>query len=409
MPSSHGGRFLLARLQAMNSHFEVIVVGLGAMGSAAAYQLAKRGRRVLGLDRFSPPHALGSSHGDSRIIRQAIGEGVHYTPLALRAYELWREIEAQSGEELLTCTGGLIISSGARQATTHVPHFFDNTLAAARRFGIRHELLDARQIRKRFPQFKVRDDEVGYYEYDAGYLRPERCVSAQLSLAAKCGATLHRDERVVRFSQANDGIRVLTDCGQYEARHLVLCAGPWIGEFLAKERSRLFTVTRQALFWFDVNSPLEGFEPPAFPIFIWELQDRPQVIYGFPAIDGPRGGVKVATEQYENATTGDCVDRDISLEEVRRMHESFVAPYLPALSNRCVKAMACLYTVTPDFHFVVDSHPDLPNVIIASPCSGHGFKHSAALGEALAELVIDGRSKIDVSAFAMTRFKGGST
>ena len=171
--------------------FDVAVVGLGAMGSAAAWQAAKSGARVLGIDRFRPPHAMGSSHGDTRITRLAIGEGEEYTPLVLRANEIWREIEERSGEKLHVVTGGLIISGPARSATTHVARFFEKTLAAARRFGIAHEILDAAEIRARFPQFAVRDNEVGYYEPGAGYLRPERCIAAQLRLAQAAGVELH--------------------------------------------------------------------------------------------------------------------------------------------------------------------------------------------------------------------------
>src|SRR5580692_10504360 len=160
--------------------YQAIVIGLGAMGSAALYQLAKRGASVLGIDRYAPPHVHGSSHGDTRITRLAIGEGEHYTPLARRSHEIWREIEKETGADLLTVTGGLILSSPTKTAFTHVEDFFENTLAAARKHGIAHELLDAGEIRKRFPQFAVRNDEVGYFEKEAGFLRPEECVRSQL-------------------------------------------------------------------------------------------------------------------------------------------------------------------------------------------------------------------------------------
>jgi sarcosine oxidase len=385
--------------------FDAIVVGLGAVGSAAVYQLAKRGSKILGIDQFSPPHALGSSHGDTRITRLAIGEGEQYTPLVIRSNEIWREIEAATGVELMTRTGGLWISSSARQAETHVANFFENTLAAARRFGIRHEMLDARRIRERFPQFNVADNEVGYYEPEAGFLRPEACVAAQLSLAERQGAELHRNERVHGFSEEGGRVRVRTERADYEARQLIVCAGPWLPGLLERDLSRHFTVTRQVIYWFELNAPLERFATPAFPVWIWELQDRRNVIYGIPAIDGQSGGLKLATEQYVESTTPESVVREVSADEKREMYDKLVAPYLPDLGPRCVKAVSCLYTATPDFHFVIDRHPQMPNVIVASPCSGHGFKHSAAVGEILAQMALDGRSAVAIDSFALERFK----
>src|SRR5258708_30422448 len=186
--------------------YEVLVLGLGAMGSAAAFQLARRGRKVLGIDRFAPPHSLGSSHGETRITRLAIGEGEHYTPLVLRSHELWREIEKEAGADLLTITGGLIISSIARTAMLHVDQFFSNTVAAAEKYRIPHQILPAQEIRTRFPQFQVRDDEIGYYEPSAGFLRPEACVEAQLRLGRKYGAGFPPHERVVDCRDSADAV-----------------------------------------------------------------------------------------------------------------------------------------------------------------------------------------------------------
>jgi sarcosine oxidase len=347
---------------------------------------------------------LGSSHGDTRITRLAIGEGAQYTPLAMRSHEIWREIEAHTGETLLTITGGLWISSAARQAETHVANFFANTLAAARRFGIAHELLDAAQIRRRFPQFKVADNEQGYHEPGAGYLRPEACVRAQLALAERHGAQLRRDEAVEGFSQSGDAVSVTTTQGRYAARQLIVCAGAWLPRLLDAELARHFTITRQVLYWFELGQSPQQFMPPAFPVWIWELQDRRNVIYGLPAVDGPAGGLKVATEQYERRTTPESVVREVSAQECRDMYANLAAPHLPGLGPRCVKAVACMYTATPDFHFVIDRHPRMPNVIIASPCSGHGFKHSAAIGEALAQMALDSRTSMDLESFSLRRF-----
>jgi sarcosine oxidase len=384
---------------------DAIVVGLGAVGSAATWQLAKRGAKVLGIDRFTPPHAFGSTHGETRVTRLAIGEGEQYVPLVRRSHEIWREIEAATGTSLLTVTGGLIISSGARLAETHVANFFDNTVATAKRHGIDHQILDAHAIRERFPQFRVRDNETAYYEPGAGFVRPETCVAAQLELAGRGGAELVYGETVQSFVQDGDIVRVVTDRGEYAAKQVVVAAGAWLPQLVDAKLGRLFTVTRQVLYWYEVKASLASFSPPAFPIWIWELQDRNNVIYGFPAIDGAAGGAKVATEQYMVTTSVDAVEREVSAQETRGMYEQLVAPNLAGLGPRCIKAVSCLYTATPDFHFVIDRHPRMPGVILASPCSGHGFKHSAAIGEALAQLMAKGKSDVDLSAFSLRRFR----
>lgn len=387
--------------------FDAIVVGLGAFGAATAWQLARRKARVLGIDQYAPPHALGSSHGDSRITRRAIGEGDAYVPLVARSHEIWRELEAATGSDLLTVTGGLWISSPQRRAETHVDDFFARTVAAARRFHIPHEVLDAPAIRKGFPQFRVAGNEVGYHEPDAGFVRPEACIRAQLALAGRLGAELHTGERVDAIEQVGEAVRVRTDRAAYEAGRLVLCAGPWVTRLLPADLSSLFTVTRQVLYWFDVEESYARFAPPRFPVWIWELQDIDNVIYGFPAIDGARGGAKIATEQYRSAVRPEAIDgvaREISESEARDMHEKLVAPYLPGLGRRLVKAAACLYTATPDFQFLIDRHPQMPRVIVASACSGHGFKHSAAVGEALAAMACDAQPAADLQEFSLRRF-----
>jgi sarcosine oxidase len=386
------------------THYQAIVAGLGAMGSAAAYQLARRGARVLGLDRFAPPHAMGSTHGDTRITRLAIGEGAHYTPIVMRSHEIWRDIERQTGADLLTATGALIISSQARTAILHDDEFFANTLAAAKTHGIAHELLDAAGIRRRFPQFAVRDDEYAYLEPAAGFLRPEACVRAQLDLARANGAEIHLDERLVSFDAGACTVSVTTDTGRYTADRLILTLGPWLPELLGAAHRPLFKVSRQVLYWFAPRNAIAPFLADRFPVFIWELQTTRQGVYGFPAIDGVGGGVKIATEQYRQTTTPHAAHRAVTADEIATMYETCVAPCFPGLGRDCVKAATCLYTVTPDYGFVIDDLPGFERVIVASACSGHGFKHSAAIGEALAERILDGESRLDLSAFTFARF-----
>lgn len=391
----------------MSGSFDVIVVGLGAMGSAATYQLAKRGARVLGIDQFAPPHQFGSTHGDTRITRQAVGEGPAYVPLVLRSYELWREIEQATGEDLLTITGGLILAGAdSRSVPPYRPDFFRRTVQVAEAHGIPHELLDAAAIAQRFPQFHLAGQEAGYYEPGAGFLRPERCLEAQLRLAEQCGAQLHRNERVMGYVAETSGrsVSVQTDAGSYMAQTLVLAAGPWIGSLLEQEYAAPFRVYRQVMHWFAARGPIEEFLPGTFPVFIWHFGDGSgEYIYGFPALDGRESGVKVATAQFRATTGPDRVNRDVSPDEIRRMYDSRVARYIPALSSRCVKSRVCLYTVVADEGFVIDRHPRHANVLVASPCSGHGFKHSAAIGEVLAQLALDGQSTIDITTFTFAR------
>jgi sarcosine oxidase len=384
--------------------YDVIVLGLGACGAATTYQLAKRGAKVLGIDQFDPPHRYGSTYGDTRVTRLGIGEGAHYTPLAVRSHAIWREIETETGLDLLTTNGGLIISS-ADSVGIHGSAFFANTIAAARTHGIAYEKLDAAAIRGRFPQFAIDDGAVGYYEPSAGFVRPERCVAAQLALAKTKGGVLQRDERVIGFQATPSSVAVRTNSGVYEAGQLIIAAGPWLPSLLAPPLGALFKVYRQVLFWFDVED-VESFLPERFPIFIWELPRKAGAVYGFPALDGARGGIKIATESFESTTTPDTVRREVSVHEERAIHARFIAPFIRGVRPHCIRSVACLYTMTnvkDDFEFVIDRHPDFERVILASPCSGHGFKHSAAIGEALAQLALEGKSDADLRPFSLSR------
>ncbi len=389
----------------MVNNFDTIVCGLGAMGSAAVYQLAKRGNKVLGLDRFSPPHDNGSSHGESRIIRQAIGEGEEYVPLVLRSYELWREIEKATGKELLTITGGLTLESQNSEGVMHGRRdFLDQAIRCAKKFDIRHEILETADIRKRYPQFAV-TDERAYFEYETGFLRPELCIGAQLHLARKHGAVVQTDETIVSVEgRAGSGVTVQTSRGTYSAEKVVITAGAWISRFLPPAYAHLFKVHRQVMYWFDIREDCRStFAAPGSPIFIWIFAKGGEFgFYGFPTLDGKT--IKIATEQFTVITDPDHVQRGVSVEEKQSMYKDYVQGRLPGISDRCGTAASCLYTTTPDSNFVIDVHPDNDRIMIASPCSGHGFKHSAAIGEALAEQVIDGESQIDISSFSMKRF-----
>ena len=366
----------------MERPLDAIVVGLGALGAATTWQLAKRGRAVLGIDRHHPPHAFGSSHGETRVTRLAIGEGERYSPLAIRSHEIWRDLERETGERLLVECGGLIVSGTGARATCHVPGFFANTLAAAKRFGISHEVWDAPAIRRRFPQFAVGDDDVGYYEPSAGYVRPEACVAAQLALARARGARLALGETVLEIGESPEGAFVRTDRALHRAARVVVTAGPWLPELLGSAWAGRFRVCRQVLHWYEPSKAVD-FGPGRFPIFIWELAGHAQPIYGFPVVPGG-AGVKIATEQFEQATTPQSMARDVDAREAGELFAAKIAGCFPGLTGRSLASVACLYTMTADSHFVIEPHPDFARVLVASACSGHGFKHSAAIGESLA-------------------------
>ncbi|WP_025805378.1 N-methyl-L-tryptophan oxidase [Pseudomonas chlororaphis] len=383
--------------------FDVVVVGLGAMGAATLYQLAKRGLKVAGIDRFAPPHDQGSSHGDTRITRQAVGEGAAYVPLAIRAQQIWRELEAEQDERLFEQCGVLVMTSSATPTGQDgAPDFTENTLALARQFGIEHEVLDATQIRLRFPQFApIHDSALGYFEPGGGYVRPERCIDAQLNLARQLGATLITGETVLGIDSDPGRVQVTCQNRRISAAKVVVCAGMWSSQLLGAPFDRLLRVCRQTLYWYQLAEPL--IFPERSPSFIVHGASDEQTCYGFPPIPG-EGSMKIATEQYNETSTPDSLDRQVSAAQSEAMYRDLVLANIAGVTPQLVKSAVCAYTLTPDSHFIIDEHPRLANVTVVSACSGHGFKHSAAIGEALAQRLVDGRSKIDLSAFSLARF-----
>jgi sarcosine oxidase len=369
---------------------EVIVVGLGAMGSAAAWQLARRGRRVLGLDRFSPPHTLGSSHGRSRIIREAYFEHPCYVPLLRRAYECWADLERASGRRLLRQTGGLmagpeggVLVPGARRSA--IEH------------GLPHEMLSASEIRRRFPGFAPPDDFVGLLEPRAGMLVPEDCVQAALDLARLYGAELRMDEPVTDWRADGHGVSVDTTTGSHRAERLILAAGPWMMSLLGPLGRRL-EVERQLFHWFEPARTPELFRPEHCPIAVWEY--APERIFATQPDVGD--GVKAGIHHEGESTDPENVRRKPTPEDEATMRR-LVEIYLPAAAGRLREARVCLYTNTPDHHFLIDRHPDHPQVVLASPCSGHGFKFASVVGEILADLATGERSPFDLTPFAFSR------
>jgi len=390
---------------------DVIVVGLGAVGAAATCHLARRGAKVLGIDRFSPPHTHGSSHGDTRITRTAIGEGVEYSALALRSHALWREIEAETGQTLFVRNGCLTIASEGAVVMHDVEDFFDNSLKAAQRFGIPHRSFDnGAAIRARYPQFAARDSDRAMLDEEAGYVIPEACIAAQLERAAQAGAQLLTDTRVVDIEPSAAGVTVTTaDGGRHSADRVLIAAGAWLPRFVAAELSGLFTVTRQVLYWFEIAGNAERFRPENCPGFIWLVPQTGDVksdLYGFPLSGNAGDGVKVSHEETGPVADPDDVDRAVDAGDIARMYDTYIAPFLPDLGPRCLRTETCLYTRVPRARFVIDKDPRSERILFASACSGHGFKHSAAVGEALAdELAVGEARHVDLGPFRLARLK----
>jgi len=376
---------------------DVVVIGLGAMGSATCFQLAARGLSVIGIDQYQPPHPYGSTHGETRITRLAIGEGPEYAPFVRRSHELWRELEALSEETLLTSCGGLILGAGSSE-------FLRQTRAVAQRYGIAHEHLGAAEIARRFPMFVSDDPLEAYYEPTAGYVRVETAVKAQLELASRTGATLRLGERVTSWSASNGAVSVRTDAGSYRASELVFCAGPWITELLP-ELDEEFVVYRQLLHWFPIREGLQQLSE--MPVWVWDLGGERQgfthlnCFYGFPSVDGLSGGVKLATETYEHTTRPDGRQHPASAQESDEIYRRYVEPHLPWLGAPALRSVSCLYTSTRTSRFLIDRHPQHDAVTIVSACSGHGFKHSPAIGEAVAQLITEGSSTLDLAPFSL--------
>jgi len=389
----------------MSERCDVVVLGLGAMGAATVYQLAKSGVNVVGIDRYHPPHNLGSSHGDTRITRLSVGEGAQYVPIVRNSHRIWRELEQLSGESLFEQSGLLVLTSSAEFDPNDQTDFTLRTIGLAQTYGIEHEVLSAEQIRQRFPQFaNVHDTAIGYFEPGGGFVRPERCIDVQLMLAEQQGATLYKGETVTGISSNEQGVVVTTNLRTLSASKLVISAGNWSGELLGKPFDSLLKVYRQKLFWFELeeDAGLVG-HSPTFILTHGRGDDK--INYGFPALHG-EGSLKIATAQYHSASLPQTMDRTVSAAEEQDLYEHQVHGRITGVTSKVVKSAVCAYTVTPDRHFIIDEHPSLQHTLVVSACSGHGFKHSAALGEAFAQWCMRGSTDLDLSSFSLKRFEG---
>jgi sarcosine oxidase len=373
--------------------YDAIVVGLGAMGSATLFHLARRGLSVLGIEQFSPGHQLGSSHGDSRIIRETYFEHPLYVPLVQRAHELWRELEATSGKSLMTITGGLMIGPPDGSVVS-------GTLRSAREHGLPHEILMPSAAHERFPAFELAGDLVAVMDPRAGYLNPEACNRAHIEAARNAGAEARFDEPVLEWSPDGDGVRVRTQSTSYTADHLVLAGGAWIAS-LARDLGLPLTIERQTVFWFEPNTLNSAYNVADFPIYAYEYKAG-HICYGFPRL--ARGMKASVMHSGELARDAESVRRAVEDDEVHPLRAA-LRPVLPQLAEAVVReSSVCIFTNTPDHDFIIDFHPEHRQVLISSPCSGHGFKFASAIGELQADLITGTRTRFDPAPFSATRW-----
>jgi sarcosine oxidase len=373
---------------------DVVVLGLGATGSAALLALARRGVKAIGFDRLHPPHDRGSTHGRSRIIREAYYESPVYVPLVQRAAELWTRLARESERRLFWQTGGLMIGPPEGVLVT-------GATRSAREHGIPFELLDAPAIRRRFPAFGVADTDVALLEHRAGFLDPEACVESALALAARAGAEIRTGTEVLDWAGNGGGLEIRYRGGVVQCGRAIVALGPWLPAFL-REAGLPLLVERQVMFWFRPGGDAAPFTPGRMPVFLWEWRGG-RFLYGVP----DHGmGVKVACHHEGVLTPPDLADRSVAPEETAEM-QALLARTLPGLTGAPVETATCLYTNTPDQHFVLGPLPADPRLLVASPCSGHGFKFASAVGEALADLATIGTTRFDLSPFRPERFGPG--
>ncbi|MFQ5512638.1 MAG: N-methyl-L-tryptophan oxidase [Candidatus Krumholzibacteriia bacterium] len=375
----------------MKVSHDVAVVGLGAMGSAAACQLARRGRKVIAFDLSTPPHTLGSTHGQSRVIRESYFEHPLYVPLVQKSYECWQRLQSDTGKPLLNRTGAVLI--GAAGGT-----LVSGSRLSADRYGLDYEMLTAAEVRRRYPVLRPGNDTVAVYEPRAGILFPEQCVQAHLGLASRSGADIHFDEPIVEWKPRHGAVQVKSERAAYTASQLLLAPGAWMRQFVP-DLDLPLTVERQVLHWFAPETRASAFALGALPVYAWEYEEE-ALFYGFPDLGD---GVKVALHHQGVVTDAESIDRTVAPAEVEAMR-MLLSSFMPDLGGTLLRSEVCMYTNTPDEHFIIDFHPELPQVLVVSPCSGHGFKFAAVIGEIAADLLIEGKTDSDLTPFRLDRF-----
>jgi sarcosine oxidase len=375
-----------------SGRYDAIVVGVGGMGSATAYYLARRGKRVLGLERFGIPHAMGSSHGHTRIIRLAYYEDPSYVLLLRRAYELWREIQGKAGEKLLHVTGSVDAGPGESWV-------FKGSWESCKLHDLPHEVLTGAELGRRHPGYHLPPEHLALLQPEGGFLAPERCIVSYVMAAQSLGAEIHGHERVLEWVPLEGGVRVRTDRGTYEADRLVMTAGAWNADLL-DVLDGLAVPERQVLAWLQPARP-DLFRPDTFPVFNL-LVDEGR-FYGFPVFGVP--GFKFG-KYFHLGETGDADEIDRQPHDYdEQLLRSFAERYFPDGCGPTMDLQTCMFTNTPDHHFVIDLHPDYPQVSIASPCSGHGFKFASVVGEIMADLAEKGFTRHDIDLFCLDRLR----
>ena len=374
-------------------HFDVGIIGLGAMGSACLHAVATRNARVVGFDQYAPPHAAGSSHGHTRIIREAYYEHPLYVPLVRRAYELWKDLEREAGTALMATTGGLMVGPENGPLVR-------GALESARTHRIPHDLLDARTLGERFPAYRAHGDWVALFEHRAGMLFPERCIEAFMTGAKQRGAEVRLDEGVRRWSSSSRGLTLETLNGKYDVGRLVVAAGPWLPNLVDSLGVLLpLEIERQLSHWFEPAIPDAKFGATRTPVGLWETRDEEV----FATLPDEGHGVKCGMHHAGSTTSPDSVDRKVSDAE-NDAARALLNDVMPGAGGILREARVCLYTNTPDRHFIID-WLDGGRVLVVSPCSGHGFKFASSIGEIVSQLVLDGRSWIDLKPFSLGRFR----
>jgi sarcosine oxidase len=383
--------------------FDVIVVGCGAMGSSASYHLARKGFKVLCLEKFSLNHPYGSSHGKSRIIRTAYAEHPKYVPLVQRAFELWLELQRDSNLKILTMTGALFVGSPESP-------LISGAKRSARWHSLQHEVLTHADIQARFPLFHPDPDQIGIFDPSAGMLYPENCIAANVDLALQSGAKFKLLEPLSEWNVSNQDssnpegkVRVRTKKGEYESDKLVFASGSWLTH-LVKELNLPLQCERQVLLWFRPIKDPQKFRPERMPIFSWWEKSGAN-FYGLPDVGD---GVKVVGHHGGEITDPERIRREVTEEDIRPVRE-FLSRRVPYANGEIISSQTCMYTNTPDSHFLIDFHPRHKNVLLVSPCSGHGFKFSSVVGEIVSDLLSQGKTRHDISLFKIDRLISPST
>ncbi len=389
----------------MSARFDVIVIGVGAMGSSACYHLAKRGVRVLGIEQFNIAHGLGSSGGQTRMIRLAYYEHPDYVPLLRRAYQLWDELEAESGKKLLHRTGGLYMGAPGAE-------FIAGSLRSAKQYGLPHEELSRANIARRFPQFTLPENYIGMYEPEAGFLLSELAIATHVDLARRHGAEIHDNEKLIRFTETKDGVTVTTDRGTFEAKRIIFTTGAWTTATAPPLPVELI-VTRQIMGWVTPHDAAL-FQLGRFPCWAIEAEPTgragyPGVYYGMPMRSGETR-LKIARHLPGPRANPDTIDRTPHAEDEQDFRPA-LQRYLPAADGPLDHMHICMYTISPDSHFVIDGIPatgdapcQAPTRLSACGFSGHGFKFASVIGEVLADLATRGGTDLPVGFISSARF-----